>query len=336
MPVHMKQAQRTREVLEKRRRQQKVRRQRGRARTNVVRVMASLLRLNVLPLFHVSQATDVTRLTLLAAALRQEKFSEAIVGGILMLDWAARSPDLTANFMASLRRRGNLYRKLKPEMFLNVYTILATQSPWKTFWHGRTRLHTNHFLKSVAPESLLAIGARLSVPRIRGSAVLADVQALPHMGPYTAWAMLRAVAAGAGRRLRDCRKAASTMSPNTSLLALTLPFASCSKDLRKITGMQYEESLLAFFYCETVKILRHEGVLEPLHHYDEAPGLFAEHLASTQCRRLADTMAGMAAFEFESDSETNLVNRLFPDANIRKHTSTDAVRRWRDVKAALL
>ena len=80
----------------------------------------------------------------------------------------------------------------------------------------------------------------------------------------------------------------------------------------------------------------HEGVLEPLQHYDEAPGLFAEHLASTQRRRLADTMAGMEAFEFESDSETNLVNRLFPDANIRKHTSTDAVRRWREVKAALL
>ena len=85
-----------------------------------------------------------------------------------------------------------------------------------------------------------------------------------------------------------------------------------------------------------MKILKHERVSGPLHHYDSSTDLFAEHLASQECKQLADTMEGMTAFELEGDAETNLVNRLFPEARLRKHTSTDAERRWRDVKAACL
>jgi len=66
------------------------------------------------------------------------------------------------------------------------------------------------------------------------------------MGPYTALSLLRAVAAGAGKKLRDCRRAAVAMSFNTSLLAGTLPFADAARELRRITGEQYEENLLAF------------------------------------------------------------------------------------------
>ena len=244
-----------REAVESRSRQQMLRRRNWRARANVVRVIASLLRLGVLPLSTVSQATDVARLTLLAGALRREKLPEEVVLGILMLDWAARAPDLTANFMETVRRRGARLKKLRPEKILSMYTKSATQTDWKTFWHGPTRIHTERFLSSVSPASLLAVGARLAVPRIRGSAVLAYVQALPHMGPYTALSLLRAVAAGAGKKLRDCRRAAVAMSFNTSLLAGTLPFADAARELRRITGEQYEENLLAFFYCEVIKIL---------------------------------------------------------------------------------
>jgi len=329
-------AKRSGERLAHRRQLQKIRRKQEKGRRNVVRVMASLLRLKVLPLDHVSQATEVTRLQLLAASLRQDKFPEAIVGGMLVVDWAARCPELTAHFMESVRRRRKKFGKMKPERFLFLYASMAQKVGRKTFWTGRTRLHTLNFLKSVKADDLLAIGARLAVPRIRASTLLAEVLALPYMGSYTAWTMLRAVAAGAGRRLRDCKEAASSMSPNTSLLAKTLPFASSSKELRRLTGKQYEESLLAYSYCETVKILQHEGVLGPLHHYDSSTDLFAEHLASKECERLADTMEGMTAFELESDAETQLVNDLFPEARRRKHTSTDAERRWRDVKAACL
>ncbi len=126
------------------------------------------------------------------------------------------------------------------------------------------------------------------------------------------------------------------MSFNTSLLASTLPFAEAARELRQLTGEQYEENLLAFFYCETIKILRHESVLEPLHHYDAERGRFTEHLASTRCKRLADTMEGMATVELGGDSETELVNRVCPGAKRLRHSSTDVVRRWREVKAASL
>ena len=125
-------------AVESRSRQQLLRRRHWRARANVVRVIASLLRLGVLPLSTVSQATDVARLTLLAGALRREKLPEEVVLGILMLDWAARAPDLTANFMETVRRRGARLKKLCPKKILSMYTKSATQTDWKTFWHGPT------------------------------------------------------------------------------------------------------------------------------------------------------------------------------------------------------
>ena len=97
-------AKRSGERLAQRTQQQKIRRKLKRGRRNVVRVMASLLRLKVWPLDHVSQATEVTRLQLLAASRRQDEFPEDIVGGMLVVDWAARCPELTAHFMESVRR----------------------------------------------------------------------------------------------------------------------------------------------------------------------------------------------------------------------------------------
>ena len=325
-----------RPAVENRSRQQQLRRSSVRARANVVRIIASLLRLGVLPLSTVSQASDVARLTLLAGAIRREKLAEEIVLGVLMLDWAARSPDLTANFMATLRRSGARLRKMRPKKILSMHTRSATRTDWKTFWHGPTRIHTERFLRTASPASLLAVGARLSVPRVRGSAVLGYVQALPHMGPYTSLSLLRAAAAGAGKKLRDCRRAASAMSSNTSLLAGALPFAEAARELRRLTGEQYEENLLAFFYCETIKILRHEGVLEPLIHYDEARDRFTEHLASSRCKRLANKMECMASVELDGDSETEHVNRVCPGAKRIRHSSTDVVRRWREVRATSL
>ena len=109
-----------------------------------------------------------------------------------------------------------------------------------------------------------------------------------------------------------------------------------ARELRQTTGEQCEENLLAFFYCEAIKILRHEGVLEPLRRYDDARGRFAEHLASTRCTRLADAMEGVDSVELGGDSETELVNRVCPGTKRIRHSSADVVRRWREVNAASL
>jgi len=329
-------AKRNAERIARRAQLQKIRRTQKKGRSNVRRVMASLLRLKVLPLDHISQATEVTRMQMLAASLRQDKFPEVLVGGMLVVDWAARNPALTAHFMESIRRRTKHFKNMKHERIVCLYLSMALRVPRKTFWTGRTRLHTLKFLKSVKAADLLAIGARLAVPRMRTSTLLAELRALPHMGSYTAWTMLRSVAAGAGRKLRDCKEAASAMSLNTSLLAKAWPFDSASKELRRLTGKQYEESLLAYCYCETMKILLHEGVLFPLHEYANSADMFAEHLASEECERLAVTMEWMKPFELESDAETQLVNDLFPAARCKTHTNTDAERRWKDLKAAWL
>jgi len=315
---------------------QRIRRTQKEGRRNVLRVMASLLRLKVLPLDHISQATEVTRIQMLAASLRQDKFPEVLVGGMLVVDWAARNPALTEFFIGVVRRRPKLYKHMKHERLVCLYLAMALRVPRRTFWTGRTRLHTLKFLKSVKAADLLAIGARLAVPRLRTSTLLAELRALPHMGSYTAWTMLRSVAAGAGRKMRDCKEAASAMSLNTSLLAKALPFDSAARELRRLTGKQYEESLLAYCYCETVKILLHEGVLFPLREYANSADMFAEHLASKECKRLAVTMEWMKPVEFESDAETQLVNDLFPAARCKTHTNTDAERRWKDLKAAWL
>ena len=154
--------------------------------------------------------------------------------------------------------------------------------------------------------------------------------------PYAALSLLRAVAAGAGKKLRDCRRAAITVSFHASLLAGVVPFGDAARELRQTTGEQYEENLLVFFFCEAIKILRREGVLEPLHRYDDARGPFAERLASTRCKRLADAMEGMDSVELGGDSEAELVNRACPGAKRTRHSSTDVVRRWGEVKAASL
>ena len=82
--------------------------------------------------------------------------------------------------------------------------------------------------------------------------------------------------------------------------------------------------------------MKNESVLEQLHYYDSAPELFAEHLASQECKQLAETMESMTALEMNNDAETDMVNCLIPEARLRNHTSTDAERRCRDVKAAFL
>lgn len=315
--------------------QQRRRRCSMRARANLIRVMAGLLRLRVLPLSTVSQASDVARLAVLARALRRERLAEETVLGVLVLDYCARSPELTADFIASVQRSGARLRKLAPAKVFSMYTESAARGEWKTFWHGPTRLHLAALIRTASPAALLDVGARLAAAdRIRGSAVLSHVRALPHVGPYVAMSMLRAVAAGAGKKLRDCRVAATAMSPNTSLLAEVLPFADAAKELRRVTREQYEEALLAFFYCETTKVLQHESVLEPLSHYHRARGRFAEDLASTRCKRLADSMECMAPVDLDGNSETELLNRVCPEAKRLRHSSTDVVRRWREVKAA--
>ncbi len=180
--------------------QQRRRRLVGRAQANVLRILADLLRLEVLPLRSVTEASDVARLALLARALRREKLAEPTVVGVLILDWAARAPELTADFMASLRGTGACLRKLPPRQVLARYTKISARQEWKTFWHGPTQLNMVAFLRAVSPEALLEIGKRLAVvDRVRGSALLPHMQALPHMGPYLAMSLLRAVAAGSGQ-----------------------------------------------------------------------------------------------------------------------------------------
>jgi len=317
-------------------RQQKVRRQLKRAQENVLRIIAALLRLGVLPVTQTAQATDVARLKLLAAALRRQGVDEGGVIAVLTMDWAARAPDLTATVMATLRRRRSPANHSLTARLLTMYRPVNHPRHWRTFWHGPARLHTVAFRDEVPMTSLLALGTRLCRSRIRLASVLSFVQTLPRMGPYTSVALLRAVTAGAGRTLRDCNKPAAAMSAHTALLADTVPFHMASRTLRRLTGdPTYAHTLLAFFYCETIKILRHEGVLHPLGQYQGYAARFVEDLASKRCRCLAVSIQTLPRQPFEGDTETHYVNRVCPGARNMKHASTDVVRRWRLLKAAM-
>lgn len=319
----------------RRRQNQQRRRQTVRGRTNLLRIVTSLLRLGILPFARVAHATDVARLALLANALRRQKVPEATLIGLLIVDWAARAPELTASFMDLLQRRGPRMREFPPVDLVTLYAEAARRALWTTFWQGRAKIHARGFLRTSHATVMLAIASRLCVRRPRSVAVLGYVQTLTHMGPYMGLCLLRAVTAAAGKRLRACRGSAVGMSAHTALLATLLPFVDARKALRRETGDQpYDDNLIAFFYCETMKVLRHEGILQPLRYYAARPARFAEDMASNSAKRLADWIETMETVGLQDNGETDLLNEICPEARQLRHSSTNVLERWRQARAA--
>jgi hypothetical protein len=116
---------------------------------------------------------------------------------------------------------------------------------------------------------------------------------------------------------------------NTSLLAEVLPFACARKSLQPTLGFAASDSVLAYLFCETTKVLRQEGVLEPLKEYKGKPLLFSQAMADVRCKRLLSRMAAMHAASDSEGDETALVKELFPETRHVYHNAASTLKRWR-------
>lgn len=310
---------------------QRRRRVAARARSNVEAIICGLLDKDVIPITDASGASDVARLRWLASCLRDLGIADPETAPVLILDWAARNPQLTADFLAQVQS-WPATNHTRAE-FLKQYRTLWAEKKWSTFWKGPTGLNLSKFIAEVRDDELVAVADQLvKCRRVRAGEMVSTLAGMKFLSSYCAFAAVRSVACALGIKVRDTEDHAAGMSLNTSLLCRLLPLTDARAFLRRYVGSQVDNGYVAFVYCETVKILRHEGILEPLGNYSDAPDAFAEALASLRAGRLVQKLADMDPVVWDGNAECRELRRVAAD--VEDHTSTDILARWRKVSAA--
>lgn len=308
------------------------------ARENVIGFLEHLIRLGIIVATSPAGVSDVCRLRVLMSDLLDLGYTKATAFAVLMLDFARRSPDATADFVRQVRRiterRGE---PLATQLLISIYRSVATSESWRCFWAGPTRLNMWSFFATVKWEELEHLGCVLAAVKTTRTTWLMDiVTQWKYLDTYTGFCMVRCVLEAGGVRLREADRAGCEMSLHTRLLAELLPFADARKRLMRCFPCHKTPgaAMLAFSYCEAVKVLKHERILGPLRQYDGHPELLAEALTSTACSRLLSRMLTLDPVSDEDASETELVNRLFPQAGRRRHMAQQTVKLWKKVNRA--
>jgi hypothetical protein len=300
--------------------------------------MEHLIRLDVLAVTRFSDSTDVARLTVLASDLTQRGFSRASAVTVLILDFAARSPGLTSAFIETLDRTVSQGKRRRVDgcELPGLYRDLHESKSWRSYWMGPMRLNMTSFVKHASIEALELIAQRItSAERVRVREIMEQVTSERFVNSYAGFCMLRCVAAAVGVRLRACNEEAQGMSLHTSLLSELMPFDYARKALKPKCGHSVPDGMMAFLYCETVKLLRHEGILEALSVYENDGEAFAEALADTRTSAFLTRMADMMPATDTEPSETEEVKETLPVLSKHKHTVQKTISRWkRCTKAA--
>ena len=115
------------------------------ARRNFCSILAELLRLNIIGIKHLTDATDVHRLELSAHVLKQLNIARWEIAAILALDWAVRSPELSTTFLENLRDQEYEYAAAD-EVDLSAieqHRSLLNSKEWRSYWTGRSKLNTS-------------------------------------------------------------------------------------------------------------------------------------------------------------------------------------------------
>jgi len=310
------------------------------ARHNFCVILTELLRLDIIGIKHMTDATDVHRLQLTARILKSFHIARSQVVAILVLDWAVRSPELTATFLVNLRDGVGTADVAGADMCaIDQYRSLLNTKEWRSYWTGRSKLNLLKFAKTVSNHDLLVFGFRFEVPQkyMRVPAVLRHITEWTYMGPYLSFGLLRCVSAAVGQKLRDAAAAATGMSSHTQHLADALGLPQLRKELRKLSGVRASDGLLGFYLCETAKLLKETGVLKAMQLYE------GNH------RNLIKDLVGDAAQDFMlhleeygqvpvlSGAETAAQNAVMPDEFLIHqplHTTTDTLKRWKAVAKA--
>jgi hypothetical protein len=287
--------------------------------------------LDVLGIRAISDATDVARLKHAAFVLREAGVDAQTVTALLVLDWAFRCPELTAQFLTeSLAKDWTAY---VPHDIIESFRRLGKQQGFRTFWKGPSRLNLAAFAEKISVDQLLFFGKFfLSSHRTRAGHLMQAVTDWPNLSVYLGFSMLRSVAAAMGVSIRDAGKIASEMSAHTSHLAELVGLDHLRKHLQTHFAFQACDGLLAFYLCETAKLLKQRGVLQDLKHYKNHRSKLIGDLTSDAARAFLTVLRDASPIRVESGQETLVQEALMPMWNPR-HTTTDTVRRWSVVVA---
>jgi len=229
-----------------------------------------------------SEATDTMRLGWLRRRLEEAAFPPEAVAALLIADWAAKTPDWTAAFAADVTKWSERHSVTTQ---VDEYKKGWSQDNFRCFWSKHVGLNLRRFLtetpavfiKEAAQMLVAGVGERRRFIRLQQK-----FRDLPFLGPYSSFAMLRAVGAALNLRFQDYTAAAANMSFHTSTLAKVLPMAKACANLRNFLPRAPDLMFTAWIYCEVTKILRHEAVLQPLEKYVNDPEATIQDLTSAK------------------------------------------------------
>ena len=307
------------------------------ARNNFCVILTELLRLDIIGIKHMTDATDVHRLQLTARMLKSFHIDRREIVAILVLDWAVRSPELTATFLENLRNGvGPADVDVCGICAIEQYRSLLNSKEWRSYWSGNSKLNLLKFANSISNADLMQFGNRFAAPAgcMRVKAVLKHVTEWTYMGPYLSFNLMRCVAAAVGQKLRDCSGAAANMSPHTQHLADALGLHQIRKELRKMSGVNPCDGLLGFYLCETAKVLKENGVLKAMQLYQGNTKELIQDLLGDIAQDFAHHLEEYGQVPVPSGAETVAQNAVMPqefDLLQSRHTTTDTLKRWKAV-----
>ncbi len=279
------------------------------------------------------EASDIARLVYARAEMRFSGLPEDGVAACLVLDWACRSPELTAKFV--MVARGLSSRSRSSLELLGRFRTLAASEQWRTYWKGPTRLNLQKFAQNADSQAIASFADLFaSGKRLRAARLVGHMQKWKYLDKRLSFSLCRALAAATQKKLRDAETFAAGMSANASKLAKIISFEACRSHLRSKLGSVPSDALLAYYYCETVKVLRSERLLAAMSTYAGDPESFAQALVSPSMKDFLQRLRRLQPRPLCDNSETELLNAVAPAARLQVHRSTDAVRRWRAVRDA--
>ena len=310
------------------------------ARHNFCVILTELLRLDIIGIKNMTDATDVHRLQLTARILKSFHIGRSEVVAILVLDWAVRSPELTATFLENLRDGVGTAAAAGDDMCaIDQYRSLLNTKAWRSYWTGRSKLNLLKFVATLSNHDLMEFGSRFEAPQkyMRVKTVLQHIKEWTYMGPYLSFNLLRCVSAAVGQNLRDAAAASTGMSSHTQHLAVALNLPRLRKELRRLSGVNASDGLLGFYLCETAKLLMETGVLKAMQLYEGNHKDLIKDLVGDAAQDFMLHLEEYGQVPVLSGAETAAQNAVMPqEFHVHQplHTTTDTLKRWKAVAKA--
>ena len=310
----------------------RARRQTAEAARRAACLLRSGHRLELMSVSNCLQTSEGQRLLLAHDRFARMGLPAVVRVALLVLDWAIRSPGLSAAFLAEAAARHRDWSR--PEDAMRALRKVEKKQAWQRFWSGKCKFNARCFFDKVKDENVLQFAELFTAgSRVRVPALMQAACKFPHCSSYLAFAMIRIIAAAAGIALRDSLASSIAMSKNTSLLAAILPLSVAEESLKQELGEKIDTGFLAFMYCEMAKVLRAEGVVGKLEEYEVGGASFQNALLGRKLLSLLRRMKRAVPVENKPcKPESEALNLAIPFAKRRKHVVVATVEMWNRIR----